>query len=84
MQHSRDVQTPAPRIAAPLWGPSYGADEIEKVLSARNDVRGSGLPFVPGTGGGGRGAAGQRADHGLVPGSSGVWSSRARVAQHSG
>jgi carbamoyltransferase len=39
VQHSRDAQTPAPRIAAPLWGPSYGADEIENVLSARNDVQ---------------------------------------------
>jgi carbamoyltransferase len=40
VQHSRDVQAPAPRIAAPLWGPSYGPGEIEQVLSARNDVEG--------------------------------------------
>jgi len=38
VQHSRNEHTPAPRIAAPLWGPSYGRDDIQKVLSARNDV----------------------------------------------
>jgi carbamoyltransferase len=38
VQHSRDAQAPAPRMAAPLWGPSYGTGEIEKALSARNDV----------------------------------------------
>ena len=38
VQHSRDAQTPAPRLAAPLWGPSYGADEIGNALSARSDV----------------------------------------------
>lgn len=39
VQHSREAQTPAPRIAAPLWGPAYGAHEIEKALSVRNDVQ---------------------------------------------
>ncbi len=38
VQHSRTEQTPTPRIAAPLWGPSYGRDEIKKMLSARKDV----------------------------------------------
>ena len=38
VQHSREAQTPAPRIAAPLWGPSYGRDDIRQVLAQRNDV----------------------------------------------
>jgi carbamoyltransferase len=39
VQHSRDAHTPAPRIAAPLWGPAYGSDAIEKLLSERKDVQ---------------------------------------------
>ncbi|MGH8730924.1 MAG: carbamoyltransferase family protein [Burkholderiales bacterium] len=39
VQHSRDAKTPAPRIAAPLWGPFYGRTDIQKVLSARKDVQ---------------------------------------------
>ena len=39
VQHQREAQTPSPRIAAPLWGPAYGQDEIQRTLSARNDVQ---------------------------------------------
>jgi carbamoyltransferase len=38
VQHVRDSQTPAPRIAAPLWGPSYGRGEIATTLASRTDV----------------------------------------------
>jgi carbamoyltransferase len=38
VQHSRDVKTPALRSAPPLWGPSYGADDIRKLVSARSDI----------------------------------------------
>lgn len=38
VQHSQDTAAPATRIAAPLWGPSYGAKDIEEALSARHDV----------------------------------------------
>jgi carbamoyltransferase len=39
VQHSRDPRTPASRIAAPLWGPSYGRNEIEEALSGRRSVQ---------------------------------------------
>jgi carbamoyltransferase len=38
VQHTRKPGTPAPRIAAPLWGPEYSHDEIEKTLKARTDI----------------------------------------------
>ena len=38
VQHWKEPQTPAPRIAAPLWGPSYDRDEIQTVLAARSDI----------------------------------------------
>jgi len=47
VQHNRDAKTPKARIAAPLWGPSYGGDEIEKLLSARNDVEAVGYDSFP-------------------------------------
>lgn len=38
VQHSREATTPVARIAAPLWGPAYGREEIQAVLAARDDV----------------------------------------------
>ncbi|MGY4829035.1 carbamoyltransferase family protein [Sphaerotilaceae bacterium SBD11-9] len=38
VQHSRQPGTPAPRIAAPLWGPEYSSSEVEAVLKARSDI----------------------------------------------
>lgn len=39
VQHTRKPGTPAPRIAAPLWGPDYGRAEIEQALAGRSDVQ---------------------------------------------
>jgi carbamoyltransferase len=38
VQHTRQAGTPAPRIAAPLWGPEYSTSEVEAVLLARTDI----------------------------------------------
>lgn len=38
VQHTKKPGTPAPRIAAPLWGPEYNRDEIEATLKARTDI----------------------------------------------
>jgi carbamoyltransferase len=38
VQNTRDEKTPAPRLDAPLYGPSYDREEIKKTLAARNDV----------------------------------------------
>ncbi|HET7792707.1 MAG TPA: carbamoyltransferase C-terminal domain-containing protein [Rhizobacter sp.] len=38
VQHTRQPGTPAPRIAAPLWGPEYSTSEVEAVLKARTDI----------------------------------------------
>lgn len=38
VQHTKKPGTPAPRIAAPLWGPDYSMQEIEQVLAARDDI----------------------------------------------
>ena len=38
VQHSHAEKTPAPRLSAPLWGPSYTRDDIQKLLATRNDV----------------------------------------------
>jgi len=37
--HRREAQILSPRIAAPLWGPAYARDEIQKTLSARDDIQ---------------------------------------------
>ncbi len=47
VQHQREAQTPSPRIAAPLWGQDYGREEIQKTLSARNDVEAQGYGSFP-------------------------------------
>lgn len=38
VQHERKPETPAARIPAPLWGPSYSRAEIEAALNGRTDV----------------------------------------------
>ncbi len=43
VQHDRHPETPAPRISAPLWGPSYCRSPIAEVLASRNDVKA--VPF---------------------------------------
>ena len=39
VQHDRCPETPAPRISAPLWGPSYSRSAIAEVLASRSDVK---------------------------------------------
>jgi carbamoyltransferase len=39
VQHARERRAPAPRIAAPLWGPDFDQAEIDKVLASRADVQ---------------------------------------------
>jgi carbamoyltransferase len=39
VQHDRDATTPAPRISAPLWGPSFEQSDIAAVLALREDVK---------------------------------------------
>ncbi len=43
VQHDRYPETPAPRITAPLWGPSFSRSAIEEVLASRRDVKA--VPF---------------------------------------
>lgn len=38
VQHARQPETPAIRIPAPLWGPSYSRAEVEAALAGRTDV----------------------------------------------
>lgn len=47
VQHQREAQTPSPRIAAPLWGPAYERDELQKALSARDDVQAQHYDALP-------------------------------------
>jgi carbamoyltransferase len=47
VQHDRSPQLPAPRIAAPLWGPSYGREEIATTLASRTDVDAAAFDTFP-------------------------------------
>jgi carbamoyltransferase len=47
VQHSRAPGTPAPRLDAPLWGPSYEREEIRRVLAARPELTAIGYESFP-------------------------------------
>jgi carbamoyltransferase len=47
VQHSREPGIPAPRIAAPLWGPAFDRDEIGKVLASRPELKAVGYESFP-------------------------------------